>query len=350
MNEASQTRQALRTSAYEEALAELFHMNVTDLRALESVVAEPGITPGRLAELTGLTSGAVTGVLDRLEDAGFVERRSDPDDRRSVRIHPSPEKAAELAVAFEPLEKAIAALLERQTSEQREALQGFLAAALDSIAAETARLRARSRGGFVGETYTAPVSEAVRGRLVFASDAVQLDIVAGAPEGELVNGTFRGSQPDVRSSGGVVTVRYPREGRGETGTRVARLALNTSIPWTIELDGDIASVNASLDGISLERFEIGGDVANLSVALPTPVGTVPVRVNGDVAAARFDRPGAIPVSLRVNGDALHVKLDDQRRNFVSDPVRLESDGYATTPDRYEIELRGDAAALRVTRR
>ena len=350
MNEASEIRQALHAEGYLEALGELFGLNVTDVRALELIVGEPGMTPGRLAELSGLTSGAVTGVLDRLEAAGFVERRGDLEDRRSVRIEPVAERSAELAVAFAPLDGAIQALLERQSATEREALRGFLRAAVETVGTETARLRARTRGGFVGEAYSAPVADAARGRLVFASDAMQLEIVAGAPEGELVHGTFTGSQPDVRSSGGVVTVRYPRHSGGEPGTRVARLALNTAIPWTIEIEGDVASLTARLDGVRLERLEVGGDLANLRVELPTPTGTVPIRLDGDVAAARFTRPAAVPVALRVEGDALHVKLDERSRNLVTAPLRLESEGFATSPDRYDIELRGDAAALRVTKR
>ena len=51
------------------------------------------MTPSRLAELSGLTSGAVTGVLDRLERAGFVRRESDPTDRRSLLVRIDPESA-----------------------------------------------------------------------------------------------------------------------------------------------------------------------------------------------------------------------------------------------------------------
>src|SRR5689334_1433493 len=90
MNDPLQTRQALRSASYEEALAQRLRLNVTDLRALEMVLDEPGLTPGRLAERTGLTSGAVTGVVDRLEKAGYVKRTSDPIDRRRAVIAPSP--------------------------------------------------------------------------------------------------------------------------------------------------------------------------------------------------------------------------------------------------------------------
>ena len=57
-----------------EALAERLGLNATDLLAVQLIAAEETATPGRLAELAGLTTGAITGVLDRLEKAGVVVR------------------------------------------------------------------------------------------------------------------------------------------------------------------------------------------------------------------------------------------------------------------------------------
>ncbi len=59
------------------------------------------LTPGRLAELTGLTTGTVTGVLDRLERGGFVRRERDAADRRKVVVTPVPEGVARLAAALQ---------------------------------------------------------------------------------------------------------------------------------------------------------------------------------------------------------------------------------------------------------
>jgi predicted transcriptional regulator len=62
-------------------------LNMTDHKCLGFLLdaGEP-ITPGQLAGLTGLTTGAITGIVDRLEDAGFVRRKRDPKDRRRVII------------------------------------------------------------------------------------------------------------------------------------------------------------------------------------------------------------------------------------------------------------------------
>ena len=69
---------------------------------LDEAQPEP-LTAGQLAELTGLTTGAVTGVLDRLESAGFVRRERDPGDRRRVIVRLVPEAMARTRPMFDGL-------------------------------------------------------------------------------------------------------------------------------------------------------------------------------------------------------------------------------------------------------
>jgi DNA-binding MarR family transcriptional regulator len=66
---------------------------------LNEALPQP-LTAGQLAELTGLTTGAVTGVLDRLEGAGFVRRDRDPRDRRRVIVRLVPEAMARVRPLF----------------------------------------------------------------------------------------------------------------------------------------------------------------------------------------------------------------------------------------------------------
>lgn len=65
-------------------------LNATDLASLCLLLLHGPAPAGRLAELTGLTTGAVTGLVDRLENGGFVHREVDPDDRRKVIVVPNP--------------------------------------------------------------------------------------------------------------------------------------------------------------------------------------------------------------------------------------------------------------------
>src|SRR4051794_32053548 len=95
---------ANQTVLYTQAVADQLGLNLTDLSCTGILSAEGPITAGRLAELTGLTTGAITGVIDRLERAGYVRRESDPNDRRRVVVTLVGEKvAAEVAPAFVPM-------------------------------------------------------------------------------------------------------------------------------------------------------------------------------------------------------------------------------------------------------
>ncbi len=129
MNHNAAIRQAIRTVAFDEALAAFLGLNPTDLRCLELVIEDPGMTPSRLAELAGITTGAVTGVVDRLERAGYVTRQPDPADRRSVTIAPVPARETRIVEAVAPLGEAIDSLLAACTPDQRDAIGRFLAAA-----------------------------------------------------------------------------------------------------------------------------------------------------------------------------------------------------------------------------
>ena len=85
------------------------------------------LTAGRLAELSGLTTGTVTGVVDRLERAGFVRRERDSTDRRKVLVAPVPEAMAELAQHYAEHGRHADAVLRRRDPDQLRVIAEFLA-------------------------------------------------------------------------------------------------------------------------------------------------------------------------------------------------------------------------------
>jgi DNA-binding MarR family transcriptional regulator len=372
MNDTDRACQAVRTAAYDEALADRLGLNLTDLRCLELVLAAPGITAGRLADQADLTTGAVTGVVDRLEAAGFVRRQPDPADRRSVTILPVDGRANEVRDALAPLRRAITALLDRASAVERKAILGFLDASSGALRDETARLRARARGGFVGDAYVAPLADVTRGRLVFTSGAPRLALNfaplgppatarvimetaasrlrfdGAAPAGELVRATFDGPHPDVRTSGGMVSIRYRRQAVSAFSGRQARIALAAGIPWTIQIDGGITDLTGSLTGLALSGVEVVGGANQVSLDLPAPSGSVNVRVVGVASGVRFRYPRSTPVALSVDGGIARLRLDGQRRDNVGGRHRFTSGNYAASPDRYEIEVLGGASEVKVS--
>jgi DNA-binding MarR family transcriptional regulator len=90
-------------SAFDNLAAERLGVNRTDLHCLNAIENSGGLTAGRLASEVGLTTGAVTGVIDRLERAGFARRVPDPDDRRRVKLEVTPEFYARADRLWGPL-------------------------------------------------------------------------------------------------------------------------------------------------------------------------------------------------------------------------------------------------------
>lgn len=90
-------------SAFENLAADRLGVNQTDLHCLNAIENAGGLTAGELGAAVGLTSGAVTGVVDRLEGAGFARRVPDPGDRRRVKVEVTPEFYAEAARIWGPL-------------------------------------------------------------------------------------------------------------------------------------------------------------------------------------------------------------------------------------------------------
>jgi DNA-binding MarR family transcriptional regulator len=138
------SRMSTWTVIFHGAVATTLGLNPTDLKC-GAVLRETGpITAGELAKLTGLTTGAVTGVIDRLEKAGFVRRADDPKDRRRVVVEPLPLSThmAELQQLLDPLAAATAdLLLAHYDNEELILILDFVRRGADLMREQTARLR-----------------------------------------------------------------------------------------------------------------------------------------------------------------------------------------------------------------
>jgi DNA-binding MarR family transcriptional regulator len=96
-------------------IADKVGISPSDLESLGFLEDGGPMTAGRLGELTGLTSGAVTRMIDRLERARYVRRRSDPDDRRKVLVELVPGRVKEFEPFYGPLARAATQHLSRYT-------------------------------------------------------------------------------------------------------------------------------------------------------------------------------------------------------------------------------------------
>jgi DNA-binding MarR family transcriptional regulator len=105
---------------FRNAMSEWAGLNVTDMECLRLLFMKGISTPSELARHTGLTSGATTAMLDRLEHAGLIERRPNPDDRRGTLITPAKSGAEKAASWFESARKAQDELISSYSEKELE--------------------------------------------------------------------------------------------------------------------------------------------------------------------------------------------------------------------------------------
>jgi DNA-binding MarR family transcriptional regulator len=135
----------------DQVVADRLGLNRTDTRCLDIVERLDGVSAGRLASEAGLSSGAVTTVIDRLERAGYARRVADPTDRRRVRVELTPGARQLLRELFAPLVADSMRQLERYTDEQVSLVRDFMRDQRLLAEAHTERVRAWRRFAQEGE-------------------------------------------------------------------------------------------------------------------------------------------------------------------------------------------------------
>ncbi|MEH6938232.1 MarR family transcriptional regulator [Bacillus sp. JJ664] len=110
---------------FNEGIATKLNLNATDLRCRELLSHTGPITAGQLTLLTNLTTGAITGVINRLEKEELVERIDDPNDRRKVIIQPLYHRDDEITYLFKPLADSLTDIFEKYNDEELILLSKF---------------------------------------------------------------------------------------------------------------------------------------------------------------------------------------------------------------------------------
>jgi DNA-binding MarR family transcriptional regulator len=112
---------------FHHGVAERAGLGASDHKCLEILRERGAMTGSELASATGLTTGAITGVVTRLESRGFLTREPDPHDARKQILRPSLDRIEEeLHADLAPFRKDIAALMESLDAHQRAGLAKFL--------------------------------------------------------------------------------------------------------------------------------------------------------------------------------------------------------------------------------
>src|SRR6266436_606042 len=126
---------------FSQTVADRAGISNSDMECMDFLNVEGRMTAGRLAELTGLTTGAITGVVDRMEKAGLVRRERDSEDRRKVFIAPVPERAMEIGRFYEPMQRAMHKLWDSYTDAELRLLLRFANQSYKAVLAATEELK-----------------------------------------------------------------------------------------------------------------------------------------------------------------------------------------------------------------
>lgn len=138
---------ATRAVLFHAAVAAHAGLNITDVSCLGVLDKEGPMTAGELAERVGLSrGGAITAVLDRMQRAGFLRRRADPQDRRRAIVELVREDAyRDLQRVLDEFGDAFRTLIEDYTDEQLRTLLDFSHRANEIIQDQTLNLQSRKR-------------------------------------------------------------------------------------------------------------------------------------------------------------------------------------------------------------
>ena len=341
------------TAFFFRAAAARAEINVTDLEVVGLLELGGPMTAGQLAELMGLTTGAITGMVDRMEKAGYVIRERDPEDGRRVIVRLDSEGKAlkKIAPVLDSIQDGWGEIAAEYDDTQLAMLVDFLQKGSAMSREEIARLR-MAAGGDQG--FTAPLANLREGVLTIAADSTDLFVQVGTQDAELYRATFEGPVPKVSVENETISIRYSRRllgpGLGSylgLGRRVARINLSDAAVWQIAIRGAGSSISVALTGLPLARLEVEGAGSMIQITLPKPSGVVPVKAGGGGSDITIRRPADAAMRAQARGWGSAVAFDDQPIAEVSSGLRLNTPGHEEARDVYEIEVSGTGSMFKI---
>ncbi len=126
--------QSALTVMFHSKIAEKMGVSATDEKCIDLIMRADGpVTAGRIAELSGLSTGAVTGVIDRLERAGFVRRVRDPHDRRKVLVEVTVGDVEKFGQLFEVARQSLIEVLSHFGDDELQVIERYLQVQIETF-------------------------------------------------------------------------------------------------------------------------------------------------------------------------------------------------------------------------
>ena len=164
-------KMSTQTVFLHQAIAQSVGLNATDTKCIDLILRAPDgtVTAGRLSDMTGLTTGAITHILDRLEKRQFIERVRDAQDRRKVLIRVRPERLEPLVPKYESIGKAYMRLADAYGDDDLQLICDYLEKTSEVSERELSNLIAANR--LLSSKAKAPASSRALQRLSTAGPA-----------------------------------------------------------------------------------------------------------------------------------------------------------------------------------
>lgn len=141
---------------FSQAVASRLGITPAELESLDYLATNERVSAGDLARITGLSTGAVTGMIDRLERAGFARRERDLADRRRIYVRLEPRATQAAARYYDSLQASMAAVLNRYSDAEIALLLDFFARSRAVMANEIDRIAGARRKAAQAKAVTAP--------------------------------------------------------------------------------------------------------------------------------------------------------------------------------------------------
>jgi DNA-binding MarR family transcriptional regulator len=338
---------AVESAFFSQAVGDRLGMAGTDFSCLTVLFLEGAMTAGALAERAGLTTGAITGVLDRLERGRWARRVADPTDRRRVIVEARSERLGDIGRVLAPMLNAARTLHAGLDAEHLELIADYVDASRHMLAHQSRRLRQGAGDPSGDQAGCEPMrirrAGADRGalRLVGGVGGV---LIRGGEIGDSLCEIEMGAAPQVQARGGRITVRdggrrlLDRHGRG-------RITLTPAVPWSIEVSHGASHLVAELAALDVVGVAVTGGASHIRIHLPAPRGWVPVTVAGGASRIDMLRPARVAVRLRVRGGWSNVTVDGRAPAPAGREAVLEAGGDGGGG--YDLDITGGASRIEV---
>lgn len=130
---------------FNQKVADRFGLHLTDMQCLNVLELLGPVTPGKLAECTGLSTGGVTVMLDRLEKAGYTRRGPNPSDRRSILVHINARKMRKIHPLYAEINARLETFLAGMPQSELESVVIFFTR-INAMRTDGIKIRQKTQG------------------------------------------------------------------------------------------------------------------------------------------------------------------------------------------------------------